>query len=217
MDLDKLIIPEEVMSPRPIVTCVIEGILEPDDLRQIVGNALAPTEYIKPAEENPNDLKKLREKHHSVARMIAGGMQQRMVAMISGYDEAYLSTLLNAPSMQELVEMYRIQNGSNAQLVIEKLQTVGVTALEKLQERLDSEAGLNNNELIQVAKLGLDRADFGPSSRRLNVNENHSIDHARLKELEQEARRGSAEHIVPTSEVRKALPKPRDEDGQDAG
>lgn len=216
MDLSKLIIPEEVQAPRPIVTCTIEGILDADDLRQIVGNALAPTEHTVPEEDNPHDLKKLREKHHSVARMIAGGMQQRMVAMISDYSESYLSVLLGSPAMQELVEMYRIQNGTNAQLVIEKLQTVGVTALEKLSERLDKNE-LNNNELLQTAKLGLDRADFGPSSKRHVVNENHSFDHTKLKELEAEARRGSAAHIVPTSEVRKALPKPRDEDGSDAG
>lgn len=216
MDLSKLIIPEEVQAPKVMVTCTIEGILEPDDLRQIIGQAMVAPGEVKPDLENPNDLKKLREKHHSVARLVAGGMQQRMVAMISGYDEAYLSTLLNAPSMQELVEMYRIQLGTNQQLVIEKLQTVGVTALEKLAEKLDTD-GLDNQELIAVAKLGLDRSNFGPSSKQHTITEQHNFDHAKLKELEAEARRGSFARIVPTSEVRSALPKPREEDGQDAG
>ena len=58
MDLSNLIIPEEVMAPRPIVTCTIEGILDEEDLRELAGNALAPTEVVRPAEEDPKDLKK---------------------------------------------------------------------------------------------------------------------------------------------------------------
>jgi hypothetical protein len=167
---------------------------------------------VRPAEDNPHDLKKLREKHHCVARLIAGGMQQRMVATISGYSESYLSILLNGPAMQELVEMYRIQQGASAQLIVEKLQTVGMTAVEKLADKIETDS-LNNNELIQVAKLGLDRSNHGPSSKSHVVNENHQIDHARIAELNADARRRSSDHIVRTSEVRKALPPPAESDG----
>lgn len=213
MDLSSLIIPEDVQKPRPLVTCTVEGILEEEDLRLLVGQALAAVEHTVPeADENPNDLKKLREKHHSVARLIAGGMQQRMCAQICGYTESYISVLLNSPAMQELVEMYRIQQNANQQLVVEKLQTVGLQAIEKLTERLEKNE-LNNNDLIQTAKLGLDRSNFGPSSKQHVVSETRIIDAAKLAELNAEARRASSEHIVRTSEVRKALPKPEDSNG----
>lgn len=218
MDLSKLIVPEDLAAPKPIVTCVIEGILDEEDLREIATSAAVATETVSPLVEpdDPTDLKKLRERHHSVARLIAGGMKQSLVAMITGYTESYLSILLNNPSMLELVEMYRIQKGAQTEVVLEKLQTIGLRAVEKLGDKLDKDE-LNANELLQTAKLGLDRSDFGPSSKRVNINENHDIDHARLRELEAEARRGSSTHIVPTSEVRKALPKPQEDNGSNAG
>lgn len=214
MELSDLTVPEGLQVKQVMTTCTIEGSLEPEDLRNLL---LEPSD-VKVDEEDPRDLKKIREKHHHVARNIAGGLSQRLVAQICGYDESYLSVLLNNPSMVELVELYRIQNGAASQLATEKLKTVGLKALEQLDEKLDS-GTMTENGLLAAAKLGLDRSGNGPTSTQRQVGEQHIFDHAKLHELNQEARRRNAEYIVPQDEVReslKQLPAPSSEESPNA-
>lgn len=199
-DLSRLAVPEGLEFKPTMTTCTIEGALEEEDLRQLVQ---LPGD-IQPDEEDPSDLKKLKEKHHHVARLIADGLTQRLVATLTGYSENYLSILLNAPAMIELVELYRIKNGKAIELVTEKLKTVGLKALEKLDDRLDKDE-LDNNELISTAKLGFDRSGHGPQSKHSIVAEEHIFDHAKLAELNKDARRRNTEYIVPQEDVREAL------------
>ena len=209
MELSHLIIPEGLQVRPTMTTCTIEGALEEEDLRQLM---LEPGDIV-PEEDDPKDLKKIREKHHHVARLVADGLSQRLVSQICGYSEAYISVLLNNPSMIELVELYRIQNGKATQLAVEKLKTVGLKALEQLDEKLDAN-GLNNQELIAAAKLGLDRAGHGPTSTQKIAAETHVFDHAKLAELNAKARRENAEYVIPQEEIResmKRLPPPDEE------
>lgn len=208
MDLGAIIIPEGLEVRPTITTCTIEGSLEEEDLRQLLVDPAT-----LPDEDNPADLKKIREKHHHVARLLADGLTQRLVSQICGYSETYISILINNPSMQELIELYRIQNGKATQIVIEKMKTVGLKALEQLDEKLD-EKGLNNQELLSAAKLGLDRAGHGPTSTQKIAAETHVFDHAKLAELAANARRDNVKYIVPQEEVReslKKLPPPKEE------
>lgn len=210
MDLGSIIVPEGLQVRPTMTTCTIEGALEEEDLRQLL---LSPSD-VAPSEEDPSDLKKIKEKHHHVARLIADGLSQRLVANICGYTETYISILLNSPAMQELVELYRIQNGKATQVAIEKLKTVGLKALEQLDEKLEAKE-LNNNELLQAAKLGLDRSGHGPTSTHKIAAETHVFDHAKLAELNAKARRENAEYIVPQDDVRenlKALPPPSEDE-----
>ena len=121
--------------------------------------------------------------------------------------------------MRELVDFYRLQHSHSAQLIGEKLRTVGMKALERLDEKLDALQIDDVNELANVAKLGLDRAGHGPSSTQHNVTEHHVIDHATIQALNQKARESSKELIIPIREVRQAVLAPpaevRGEDGQD--
>jgi len=199
-ELSSLIVPEGLDFRPTMTTCTIEGALEAEDLREL---ALGPGDAT-PDEDNPNDLKKLREKHHHVARLVADGLSQRLIANICGYTESYISILLNAPAMQELVELYRIQNGAAVQIATEKLKTVGLKALEKIESKIESDE-MSNLELLSAAKLGLDRSGHGPQSKQALVSEHHIIDHARLQELNAEARRRNAEYIVPQDDIREAI------------
>lgn len=216
MDLSNLHIPEQAKKLAPIITCTVEGILEDEDIRQLLTGvpederemAAPPSLHVTP--EDPGDLKKIREKHHSLARLIASGMTQRMAATLSGFSETYVSILLNNPSMAELVEMYRIQHGAGVAVISEKLKTVGLKAVEKLEEKMESSDGLNAQELLGLAKLGLDRGGHGPSSSQHIVSENHEIDHAKIAALNAEARKGSSQFIVPVSSM-KQLPPPKDD------
>lgn len=209
---------------KPIITCTIEAILEPSDLAALASGALkqeateaaaAHVPTALPEVDDPTDLKKLRERHHSVARLIASGQSNTMVAALTNYTPAYLSVLLNNPSMQELVEMYRVQLGAPGAVVAEKLRTVGLEAVAKLATKL--EAGeLDPNHLLGLAKLGLDRSGHGPSSTQHVVKEDHILDHAKLAELNAKARAASQEYIVPRQAVIASLPKPEAEESEHA-
>lgn len=208
MDLSEIVVPPDAV-PKRIVTCVVEGILEETDLRELMLSVEdAAGEPVE--DEDPSDLKRIKEKHHSVARMIASGLTQRMVSQLCGYTESYLSILLNNPAMEELVSFYRIQAGHSAQLIGEKLRTVGLKAVEKLEEKIDADL-LTNQELLSAGKLGLDRSGHGPSSTSHVVREEHIFDHAELARRNRDAELRNQQYIVPASEVRKALAPPEKE------
>jgi hypothetical protein len=210
-----LILPD-IRTVPPIITCTVEGILEADDLHALFGTGSSGGAQVgevgQPrAIEDPANLKKIREKHHGVARLMAQGLRQSLVASITGYTENYLSVLLNNPAMQELIEMYRLQYGNTAMVIGEKLRTVGLKALEALDEKLDNDQITDTHELAAVAKLGLDRAGHGPTSTSKVETETHVYDHAALKALNDAARKGSSDYIVPSHVVRNALPAPKDD------
>jgi len=203
MDMSQIVVPEGLQFRPTMTTCTIEGALEEEDLRQLI----MTTSDVIPDQDDPSDLKKIKEKHHHVARLIADGLSNRLVSSITGYTESYLSVLLNAPAMVELVEMYRLKNGAANQLVTEKLKTVGLKALERLDARIDADE-LDNNELTAAAKLGFDRSGHGPSSTHKVLEEQHVFDHAKLAELNAAAKRRNAEYLVPQDDVREALKLP---------
>lgn len=202
----------------PIITCTIEGILEPEDLRELLVAPMEGEADKVPAADPSravqdlvpaHSLKKLREKHHNLARLVARGMTQSLAAQLVGYTPSYAGTLLNNPAMQELIEYYRIQAGNAQEVIINKLQTVALKAVQELDERLDEKPeGLSAQELLGVAKLGLDRSGLGPSTKHEVINETHLFDHAQLQELNRAAKQRSAQRIAPIAEVRKALPAP---------
>jgi hypothetical protein len=207
-----------VSTSTPIVTCTIDGVLEIEDLQLVASQAELPAG--DDDEQGPAatpDLKRIKEKHHSVARLIAGGMQQSLVANITGYTEAYLSTMLNSPAMQELVGFYRVRQGNAIDVVTERLRGVGLKALERLDSRLDStgEDAMDDQALLGLAKLGLDRSGHGPSNTTLNVSETHIVDHAQIKALDLAARERSALRILPVEAVRASLPAPGPKDEAD--
>lgn len=211
-----------------IITATIENILEAEDLAALASRtanaadddaAAAEVDDIltglQPSDE-PGSLKKLRERHHSVARLMASGLSQSLVAAMAGYTPSYLSILLNNPAMKELVELYRIQNGAGSQVIGEKLRSIAMQSVEEIESRLRTEAGrkaMSVQDLATVGKLGLDRSGHGPTSTQHVVREDHLLDHARIAELSQRARASSSSLIVPVREVRAALalPKPRDD------
>lgn len=191
-DLDIGAISIDLPIPAKVITCTIEGAIEAEDLRRLLDRRSAAE---VPMGLQAGDLAKVREQHHVVARYVASGMQQTIIASLTGYTEAYVSVLLNNPAMQELIGYYRSNHINAAAAVGEKLKHVALKAVEKLEGQLDDDE-LGANELIQVAKLGLDRSGHGPSSKVVNETTHHLIDHAELARLNREARAESVEHII---------------------
>lgn len=224
MTTHDFVLPDLAQVPK-IITCTIEGILEAEDLAAFLEQKAMPAEerealaagmppQAAAVVDDPKDLKRVREKHHSVARLIAAGTTQRLTATITGYSESYLSILLNNPAMQELVDYYRIQRGNAVEVVAEKLRYGALGAVERLVDKMESDQ-LDANALLGLAKLGLDRSGHGPRNTTEVITENHVYDHAAIAELNRKAREGSREFILDPQAVRAAaLPSPAAEEAE---
>lgn len=182
----------DITAPPKVVTCTIEGSVEPEDIARLLRRR---GEVDVPAGSQPGDLKKIRERHHALARYVASGMQNGIIAQLVGLTEQYVSTLLAAPAMQQLIAYYRSNHINATQAVSDRLKHVALKAVDELEVRLD-DGELDSNALLSMAKLGLDRSGHGPSSKVTAVTEHHLIDHAELARLNREARKDSAEHIL---------------------
>jgi len=224
MDLDQADIISEVgdvlamtgePEKRQPVTCVVEYALLPEhivDYADQHGN-LASTQK---AEEK--DVQTLRAKHHGVARLLAEGVPEGVIAEMSGYDRAYLSTLKNNPSMIELVAFYRSPKNETAKIIGEKLRTVADMSLDVIQQRLETKASeISITELTAVSKLGFDRSGHGPQSTVHNIEEHRLVMPEELQELNREARRRDQGRIVDVAAVRNVLlpaPEEHNDEGQ---
>jgi hypothetical protein len=195
--------PEKIKA----VTCTIEHALLPEHLADYTDQhgQLASTQK---AEEK--DVQALRARHHGVARLLAEGVPEGVIAKLSGYTEPYISTLKNNPAMIELVQFYRQPKTQAAQLMGEKLRILAEMSADEMMRRLESDEAnkIGFSELATAAKLGFDRSGNGPNSTVTNVQEHRLIASEELEALGREARRREQSRIVDVEVVRNVLPAP---------
>lgn len=192
-------------APTPAVTVTVERALLPEDIRAYIDGS-GKLETAQKADEK--DVRTLRARHHGVARLLAQGVPEGIVADMCNYTPQYLSVLKQNPSMIELIEHYRGPNNEAAKLIGEKLRTVGTMALERLEDRIENDE-LDDFALLQAAKLGFDRSGHGPQSSVHSVTEHRVVMPEELLRLSKEARRRDASHIVSVEAVRAVLPAPQ--------
>ena len=196
-------------AKRQPVTCVVEYALLPE---HIVDYADQHGNLATAQKADEKDVQTLRARHHGVARLLAEGVPEGVIAEMTGYTPAYLSTLKNNPSMIELVQFYRSPKNETAKIIGEKLRTVADMSLEVIQNRIQTEPDkLTVTELTAVSKLGFDRSGHGPQSTVHNIEEHRLVLPEELAELSREARRRDQSRIVDVSAVRGVLPAPSQE------
>lgn len=116
-------------------------------------------------------VKKLRDSHHMVARLLAGSAKPFEVAAATGYTRERITMLQADPAFQELVEYYRMNLEGVSRSFHDRLVNVGYDAVGVLQERLDENPeNFKNKELLEVATFVADRTGHGPKSTVVNVN-----------------------------------------------
>lgn len=194
----------------PAVTCTIEDVLTEDDIAaycEASGNLPA-------VKSDEKDIALIRARHHQVARYLAAGLAEGIVAQLTGYTPAYISTLKQAPNMMELIAHYKLPGDNATKAIAEKLRLLADMSLERAIAAV--EAGeFDNNQLLAAVKLGADRSNNGPMSK-VDHSVTHSLDEEQVRKLADSARKRNAGRIIDISAVRQALPAPRRED-QDAG
>ena len=120
-------------------------------------------------------LKRISERHHNLARNLAGGMGPGEAAIVCNYDPSRVSILLADPTFKELVEFYRADVDRTFRDLHGRLFSLAMDAAEELAGRLEDEERakeLSVSALIEVVKMGADRTGHGPQATNTNVNVN---------------------------------------------
>lgn len=118
-------------------------------------------------------LKRISDRHHTLARHIAGGMKPGEAAVICRYDVSRVSILLDDPAFQELLSFYRAEVSAEYIDLHAQLAGLSRTAAAELTTRLeDAPEDFSIGALMEVTKLGADRTGHGPQSQSTNLNIN---------------------------------------------
>lgn len=101
----------------------------------------------------------LRHSHHQTARLLAEGLENAEVSLITGYHPNYISGVLkNDPAFCELVEHYESQTKIRFVDLVERLRASGLSALDELNRRLEEETGSwSRRELMEFVELSLSK------------------------------------------------------------
>lgn len=176
------------------VAVAVERDLTPDDL-----------EYLATIERGTTapDVKKLRDRHHALAKCIAQGMKDGDAAIMCDYDISRVSILKGDPAFQELVAFYRKGVEEQYYGMHEKLAGIASDALSELSDRIeDKPEDFSVGQLMELTKLGADRTGHGPSTKT-EVDVRHGIadkmDRARQRALA--ARQASAEQGIGLKDI----------------
>lgn len=119
-------------------------------------------------------LKRLRDRHHAIARLLAGGMRPGQVAAITGYDVSRISILQDDPAFRELLAFYREDVNSAYLGLHEQLAGLSADAVVILRERYEEDPDqFTAGQLMEMIKLGADRTGHGPKTvNETNININ---------------------------------------------
>lgn len=121
----------------------------------------------------PGLVKRLSNRHHLLARLLAEGMSPGDAGLTAGYVPSRVSILQADPSFAELVRFYKGQRDEAFASMHEKILGLSEDALEELRERLEDEPeSFTNGMLIDLMAKAADRAGHGPSATQVNVNVN---------------------------------------------
>jgi hypothetical protein len=101
-------------------------------------------------------LAKVRHSHHLLARLCAEGLHSDgEMGLISGYAPSYIAYLRkHDPAFRELLGYYSTQKEQIFVEVSERMKALGLSALDELQARLDSETDKwTKRELMELSEL----------------------------------------------------------------
>lgn len=147
------------------------SVVQAEMVRELVPADLALLRVEKGSKPTP--LKRLSERHHSLARALAAGMSPGHAAISCGYDISRVSILQSDPAFRELMNFYREAKDAEYVQMHEALAGLSLDAAQELRERLEeSPADITVNQLVEITKMGADRTGHGPQSSQTNVNVN---------------------------------------------
>lgn len=124
----------------------------------------ADLEFAALAERNsaPPPIKKITDRHHALARLLASGTPEGEAALILNYDPSRVSILKNSPAFQELLSLYRAEVDREFATTLDHMSGMSRDALMELRERLEeAPEKFSNRELLSIITDMVDRTDAG--------------------------------------------------------
>ena len=124
----------------------------------------------------PTALKRLSERHHSLARHLAGGMKVGEAAVVCGYEISRVSILQDDPAFKELVTFYSTQIEKGVMdLAIDNARVAEALKgqlLREMSDRMeDAPEKIKMPEIIDMFTKIADRTGMGPTStQQVNVH-----------------------------------------------
>jgi hypothetical protein len=132
-------------------------------------------------------IKKIRDSHHALARVLATGSSEAEASLITGYSPSRISILKADPQFQDLLEFYRNQAKEVTADFRARMALTGMTALAELQERLEEEPEKISTALMKdIVKDLADRTGHVPNSGskpgvNVNINLSDNMANARAR------------------------------------
>jgi hypothetical protein len=131
----------------------------------------------------PISVKKLTERHHGLARLLASGVSPGEAAIIMGYEGSRVSILQGDPAFEELIEFYRDKVDLEFSAVMGQIAGLSKDLILELRDRLeDDPEKFSIGQIRELLGLTLDRSGFGPTHKQVtdvNINLSSRLDMAR--------------------------------------
>lgn len=122
------------------------------------------------------DLKSIRNSHHRLAQMLAGGMSRHDASRICNITPERISQLQGDPAFAELMAHYRANVAEEFTDFVSAAAACSMDMLGRLQQILDEEPDrLTPDILLKGIALLADRSGNGPTNKNLNVNINADV------------------------------------------
>jgi len=135
---------------------------------------LTPEELLLPpvkTQTSPS-LKKLRDTHHALARVLANGMSEQEASIVTGYSLSRISILKADPQFSSLLEFYREQTIESQADFRARMVNVGLEALQELSERLeDDPESFSPGLLKDIVRDMADRTGHAPQRGPTNITQ----------------------------------------------
>lgn len=120
----------------------------------------------EPRDTQAPPIKRLRERHHSLARMLADGQPHGDAAIACGYTPARVSILMGDPAFRELVTHYRERRAERYFDGHQAMAELHKDSVEELRERLEeTPEEFTIGHLMELTKLTADRTGLGVSTK----------------------------------------------------
>ena len=116
-------------------------------------------------------IKRLRERHHALARALSTGMPNSEAAILCGYSDSRVSILLSDDAFCNLVNHYTNRVEEKFLELPEKMNGLATDAVDELSHRLEEDSDkFSNSQLFEMAKIFADRTGHGPTTKsEINV------------------------------------------------
>lgn len=119
----------------------------------------------------PRPIQKLRDRHHALAKALAGGMSVTEASLVTGYDPAWISSLQRVPAFKQLLAEYgSVRDGCFADFQ-ERAAVVTLEALNQIHDTLEEEGEkVSIDQKLEIVKTLADRTGHAPVAKSVQVN-----------------------------------------------